>query len=170
MDCNYRQHPCEKKDDAESIVKKLIAADIIIYACPVHAFGMSHLMQIFLERIGVGYLRFNRPLINKVGGCIIVGRKYSLGNVHDQLVNNMLLNRMIIPGSGFPVLIHGDEQTKTITDIEEVVALDQMIFRAVEVTRSLTKNYPINSFPNERIMKERYLEISSGNITGKNKF
>ncbi|WP_413112919.1 flavodoxin family protein [Thaumasiovibrio sp. DFM-14] len=70
--CNYREHPCEKDDDMRYVIEAMISADIIIYASPVHAFGICHLMQIFLERAGVGYLRFNRPLANQVGGRVIV--------------------------------------------------------------------------------------------------
>jgi len=136
-ECNYRSYPCEKKDDIPDIIKSMINADIIIYACPVHAFGVCHLMQIFLERVGVGYLRFNRPLANKIGGCIIIGRKYHLGHAYDQIINNMLLNRMIVPGAGFPVLIHGNELTKDISDTEEKVALEQMSKRLVEMYKSI---------------------------------
>jgi multimeric flavodoxin WrbA len=135
--CNYRSVPCDINDDIPMIVDGLLAADIIVYACPVHAFGPSHLMQIFLERVGVGYLRFKRPLMNKVGGCVIVGRKYNLGNVHDQIINNMLLNRIIVPGAGFPVLIHGNEQTKSTSDAEELTSLYQLADRLVEVRRSI---------------------------------
>ncbi|MGR5502012.1 flavodoxin family protein [Vibrio sp. DNB22_10_4] len=150
--CNYRDHACEKDDDMKYVIETMVSADIIIYAAPVHAFGICYLMQIFLERAGVGYLRFNRPLANKVGGCVIVGRKYNLGSAHDQILNNMLLNRMIIPGSGFPVLVHGDETTKSIKSCEELVALEQMINRLIEMARSIDYTSLNNKVPNERIL------------------
>lgn len=152
--CNYRTSPCEKKDDIPAVINMMINSDIIIYASPVHAFGISHLMQIFLERAGVGYLRFNRPLVNKLGGCIIVGRKYHLGHAHDQIINNMLLNRMIIPGAGFPVLIHGDEDNKNILDTEEIVALEQMIYRLVEIHNSINFQKLQHERINERELKK----------------
>ena len=155
VSCNYREAPCEKDDDIKMIINQMVASNIIIYACPVHAFGIAHLMQNFLERAGVGYLRFNRPLANKVGGCIIVGRKYHLGHAHDQIVNNMLLNRMIIPGSGFPVLLHGDEKNKSISDTEEMVALEQMIARLVEVCSSIDSSSFNQNWDNERVLKEK---------------
>lgn len=155
ISCNYRKSPCEKQDGIPSVVDDMITANIIIYACPVHAFGISHLMQNFLERVGVGYLRFERPLANKIGGCIIVGRKYHLGHAHDQIVNNMLLNRMIIPGAGFPVLLHGVEKNKAISDIEELVALEQMIKRLVEVSNSLNMSALQHEWDNERVLKEK---------------
>ena len=137
------------------MIKDMLDADIIIYATPVHAFGMAHLMQIFLERAGVGYLRFDRPLANKLGGSIVTGRKYNLGQVNDQLINNMMLNRMIIPGSGFPVLLHGNEDDRTIDQTEEIVALEQMVKRLSEVYNILKKNKLPNKWENERTLKEK---------------
>jgi len=157
-DCNYRDTPCEKNDDVSHIVSSMISSDIIIFCCPVHAFGMSHLMQTFLERAGVGYLRFERPLVNKIGGIVVVGRKYSLGSVHDQMVNNMLLNRMIIPGAGFPVLIHGDEDARDIIEPEEFVALEQMVQRVIDVSLSFHTGSVIPKKENERILKDKYVK------------
>ena len=153
--CNYREKPCEKQDDMPLIIKDMLDSDIIIYAAPVHAFGMAHLMQIFLERAGVGYLRFERPLANKLGGCIVTGRKYNLGQVNDQFINNMMLNRMIIPGSGFPALLHGDEVDKSINQTEEIVALEQMVKRLSEVYNILKENVLPNERENERTLKEK---------------
>ena len=131
----------------------MVKSDIIIYATPVHAFGICHLMQIFLERAGVGYLRFKRPLANKIGGCIIVGGKYHLGHAHDQIMNNMLLNRMIVPGSGCPVLIHGNEDTKELDDVEEEIALEQMVNRLIKVHSSIDFKKLSQNWENERNLK-----------------
>lgn len=152
-DCNYRATPCEKHDAMQNVVDLMVSADILIYATPVHGFGTAHLMQIFIERIGVGYLRFTRPLQDKIGGIIVVGRKYHLGQVHDQIMNNLLLNRLIIPGAGFPVLIHGDEATRTITDVEECVALEQMLSRIVNVDAALDRSKLNTEKRNERELK-----------------
>lgn len=159
-DCNYRPTPCEKHDAMQHVVDMMVDADILIYATPVHGFGAAHLMQIFIERIGVGYLRFTRPLQDKVGGIIVVGRKYHLGQVHDQIMNNLLLNRLIMPGAGFPVLIHGDEATRSITDTEEYVALEQMLSRIVNVDAALDRSKLNTEKRNERelkILKEKHV-------------
>lgn len=54
-DCNYKSSQCEIKDDMPYIIEKLIQSDVLIYLVSVHAFGMAHPMQIFLER-GGGWL------------------------------------------------------------------------------------------------------------------
>ncbi|MEV1007870.1 flavodoxin family protein [Streptomyces sp. NPDC049881] len=133
-DCNSRTLPCEVRDDMPAIVEQMKQADGIVYAVPVHGFGLAHLMQIFVERAGVGFLRFDRPLANKVGGIIVTGRRYSDGSVHHQLVDNLLLNRMILVGSGFPALLRNATGTPGLHDTEGLDALERMIHRMVDMT------------------------------------
>ncbi|SCB91947.1 hypothetical protein [Gilliamella intestini] len=57
---------------------------------------------------------------------------------------------MIILGSGFPVLIHGDKETKNTADLEEIVALEQMIERLVEICKSFNYELLKNNYYNER--------------------
>ncbi|WP_440616047.1 flavodoxin family protein [Cysteiniphilum sp. 6C5] len=155
-DCNYRSSPCSLDDDVTSIVDYLVDSNIIIYVAPVHAFGMAHKMQIFLERAGVGYLRFNRPLADKLGGCVVVGRRYNLGNVHDQLLNNFLLNRMIVPGSGYPALVHGGESGGIWDDEEGVSAINQLMERlySLAISMNLQRTDELCLIQNERVAVE----------------
>lgn len=152
--CNNNTTNCSINDDMPKIINEMLWADAIIYITPVHGFGMAHLMQNFIERAGVGYLRFNRPLKNKIGGCIVVGRKYNLGNVHDQIINNFILNRMIIPGAGFPALFHSGNSGVLEDDLEGIVAIESMIDRVIEFA-GITKN--IKSIRNITIANEREL-------------
>lgn len=138
--CNERTSPCEHSDDMASIIRSMIGADGIIYGVPVHGFGMAHLMQIFIERAGVGYLRFKRPLANKVGGVIVVGRRYAHSQVHSQVVSNLLLNRMIVVGSGFPAALFAGAAGEIKYDSEGLTALYCMVNRMVEMTQ-IIKSY-----------------------------
>lgn len=133
--CNERTSPCEHSDDMTSIIHSMIDADGIIYGVPVHGFGMAHLMKIFIERAGVGYLRFKRPLANKVGGAIVVGRRYAHSQVHSQIVSNLLLNRMIVVGSGFPAVLFAGAAGEIKHDSEGLTALYCMVNRMVEMAR-----------------------------------
>lgn len=132
-DCNSLPYPCNVDDDVASVVRRMMQADGIIYAAPAHGFGTASKMQTFVERAGVGYLRFDRPLTNKVAGVIVTGRRYNLGAVHDQLVNNVLLNRMILVGSGFPVLFEELSGVRGQTRPEAVKALYSMLDRMVDM-------------------------------------
>lgn len=162
--CNDRTSPCEQSDDMRDIVTAMIRADGIIYGTPVHGFGMAHLMQIFIERAGVGYLRFRRPLANKVGGVVITGRRYAHGHVHSQIVSNLLLNRMIVVGSGFPAVLFAGGPGEIKHDSEGLAALHCMITRMIEMARVI-KCYSLLihgqglSFPEEN---ERSLLATTG--------
>lgn len=136
-DCNDRPIPCELRDDIPGVVAKMVAADGIIFAAPVHGFGTASLMQTFIERAGVGYLRFDRPLSNKVAGVISVARRYSAGEVWAQLTVNALLNRMIVVGSGFPAQVHALHRGDALKDEEGLTNVRRMVDRMLDVIELL---------------------------------
>ncbi|GAB2950819.1 MULTISPECIES: flavodoxin family protein [Streptomyces] len=137
-DCNVRLLPCAVDDDVAAIVQRMIAADGILYAAPVHGFGTAALMQSFIERAGVGHLRFTRPLANKVAGVIVTGRRYSHTEVYSHLVKNALLNRMILVGSGMPPIVYSDEVEQG--DTEGLDMVRSMLDRMVDMIRLLREH------------------------------
>ncbi|WP_036736656.1 flavodoxin family protein [Paenibacillus zanthoxyli] len=155
VDCNDRETPCELKDDMPYITDMMRKADGIIYAVPVQGFGMGHLMQIFIERSGVCYLRFERPLTNKVGGVIVTGRRYNHNHVYSQIVNNLLLNRMIIVGSGFPALLQGGKPSEVLGDIEGLDSVRRMVNRMIDMVKTI-KHYSL-------LTNQSYLTFNEGN-------
>lgn len=136
-DCNDRALRCALTDDVPAVVDEMIAADGIIFAAPVHGFGTSTLMQTFIERAGVGYLRFDRPLSNKVAGVIAVARRYNASNVWGQLLANVLLNRMIVVGSGFPAEIHALHRGDAAKDDEGMTNVSRMVDRMIDMIELL---------------------------------
>jgi multimeric flavodoxin WrbA len=127
-------------DDIPAVIDKMIAADGIIYAAPVHGFGTAALMQTFIERAGVGYLRFNRPLTNKVAGVITVARRYHAGQVWTQLTVNALLNRMIIVGSGFPADINALHKGDAAADDEGLTNVTRLVNRMIDMIEMLDRH------------------------------
>jgi multimeric flavodoxin WrbA len=132
-DCNDRVLPCAQTDDVPGAVARMVAADGIVFAAPVHGFGTASLMQTFIERAGVGYLRFDRPLSNKVAGVISVARRYSGGEVWAQLTVNALLNRMIVVGSGFPCEVQALHKGDAHKDDEGLTNVGRMVERMVDM-------------------------------------
>jgi len=128
-DCNTRESVCAIDDGVNGIVQQMCQADGILYGLPVHGFGAAGVMQQFIERAGVGFLRFNRPLANKVAGILVTGRRFSLEAVHTQMVYNVLLNRMILAGSGFPALLRGGAPGSALKDKEGMRALMSTVDR-----------------------------------------
>lgn len=168
-DCNSRSVPCELRDDMPGIVDQMKQADGIIYAVPVHGFGLAHLMQIFVERAGVGYLRFDRPLANKVAGIIVTGRRYSDSSVHNQLVDNVLLNRMILVGSGFPALLRNTSKEPGLNDAEGLDALERMVHRMIDMAELLKRQAAVTGEPvlpltdrNERVPHRHNSPLGTG--------
>lgn len=145
--CNNRPTKCSIDDDLEALISRMVKADGIIYATPVHGFGTASLMQVFIERAGVGHLRFARPLENKVAGAVVVGRRYSHMDVLSQLHHNILLNRMILVGSGFPVTLSTTEGRPALDDQEGVQALVSMITRMSEMIWLLQERSPSSLTP-----------------------
>ncbi|MFI9203872.1 flavodoxin family protein [Streptomyces sp. NPDC053048] len=139
-DCNDRPLPCAVADDIPGVVAKMIAADGIIFAAPVHGFGTASLMQTFIERAGVGYLRFDRPLSNKVAGIISVARRYSAGEVWAQLTVNALLNRMILVGSGFPATVHALHRGDAAKDEEGLTNVTRLVDRMTDMIELLAEH------------------------------
>ena len=124
-----RKGRCALEDDVGEIVERMIAADAILYVLPVHAFGTNSLMQTFLERAGVGYLRFKRPLEGRLAGIVVTGRRYSHEMVWAQIALNIMLNKMVLIGSGFPAVIKNDGKQlhDQILDEEGMSSLKGMI-------------------------------------------
>ncbi|GAA3500036.1 flavodoxin family protein [Streptomyces prasinosporus] len=139
-DCNDRTVVCSVGDDIPAVVDKMIAADGIVFAAPVHGFGTASLMQTFIERAGVGYLRFDRPLSNKVAGVISVARRYSAGEVWAQLTVNALLNRMILVGSGFPATVHALHRGDALEDFEGLKNVERLIDRMADMMTLLREH------------------------------
>ncbi|MFC7247019.1 flavodoxin family protein [Catellatospora aurea] len=135
--CNSRSDPCPVDDSVGEVVAAMIEADAVVFAAPVHGFGLSSLMQTFIERAGVGHLRFTRPLTNTIGAAIVVGRRYGHLDVHAQLLHNLLLNRFILVGSGFPVTIHSGGEQGILSDTEGMDALRSTVDRIIDVGTAL---------------------------------
>jgi len=125
--------PCGISDDMPNILADMQSADGIIYMPVMHAFGVNSKFQAFLERVGYGYLRpLDRPLVNKIAAVVVVGRRYGHTAVYSQIMLNVMLNKMIMAGSGFPALFMG-MLGGVSDDIEALEALEQTVDRMYEV-------------------------------------
>jgi len=138
--CNSRPDPCPVEDDVGAVVARMVASDAVFLAAPVHGFGLSSLMQTFIERAGVGHLRFERPLTNRLGAAVVVGRRYGHLDVHAQLLHNLLLNRFIVVGSGFPVIIHSGGEQGVLSDTEGMDALHRNVDRVIDIGTALAES------------------------------
>jgi multimeric flavodoxin WrbA len=120
---------CGLNDDVGIIVDKMTDADAILYLPVMHAYGVNSSFQAFLERVGYGFLRpRDRPLKDKLAAVAVVGRRYGHTAVFSQVVLNILLNKMVLVGSGFPATF----QSQLERDPEAEEALRETLDRLLE--------------------------------------
>lgn len=48
--CSLHKKPCPQKDDADGIIRKMLAADVIVMATPVYFYTMSAQMKTLIDR------------------------------------------------------------------------------------------------------------------------
>lgn len=58
--CGY-EGPCVQKDDVESIRKKILGADMLVFATPLYYYGMSAQLKILIDR----FCAFNSSIQRK---------------------------------------------------------------------------------------------------------
>ncbi|WP_437881464.1 flavodoxin family protein [Pseudomonas sp. LRF_L74] len=129
---------CAVPDDVQQLVARLDRADALLYVPVMHAYGLNSRFQAFLERVGYGFMRpRQRPLRDKLAAIAVVGRRYGHTAVFSQVVLNVLLNKMILVGSGFPPCF----QTQLAHDPEAEKALCETLDRLVEHHRRLNASW-----------------------------
>lgn len=129
---------CPVPDDVGQLVARLSHADALLYMPVMHAYGLNSRFQAFLERVGYGFMRpRHRPLRDKLAAIVVVGRRYGHTAVFSQVVLNILLNKMILIGSGFPACF----QSQLAHDPEAEQALRETLDRLAEHYRRLNNTW-----------------------------
>ncbi|KZL42398.1 FMN reductase [Pseudomonas syringae pv. syringae] len=141
---------CSLSDDVALIVDEMVKADAILYLPVMHAYGANSRFQAFLERVGYGFLRpRERPLRDKLAAVAVVGRRYGHTAVFGQVVLNVLLNKMVLVGSGFPATFN----SQLVQDPEAEQALRETLDRLVEHYQKLNER-PRHGSEHLRLLKQ----------------
>ena len=144
-DNHCSNYPCGINDDMKYIINQMSEADGIIYMPVMHAYGTNSRFQAFLERAGYGYFRpLGRPLEDKVASIVVIGRRYGHTSVYSQIVLNIMLNKMILAGSGFPVLFMG-MLGQASNDFEALEALEETLDRMLSISDRLKCARPVEA-------------------------
>jgi multimeric flavodoxin WrbA len=134
---------CLIDDDFHKLVPRILSADAVIYVPVVHAYGTCSRMQSFIERLGYGFMRpRGRPMKDKLAMVVVVGRRYSHESVYSQMVLNLLLNRCILVGSGFPANFRSEMGTPE-RDVEALNSMRDGIHRMFDLYQSLNEKHII---------------------------
>lgn len=147
---------CGLQDDVPEIVDAMVESDAILYLPVMHAYGMNSRFQAFMERVGYGFMRpRGRPLRDKLAAVAVVGRRYGHTSVFSQVMLNVLLNKMILVGSGFPAVF----QSQLVTDPEAERALKDTLDRLVEHYQRLNQ---YQRFQVRKIQLLEQIELQTG--------
>lgn len=134
------QNNCIINDDMVMLSERIVTADAVLYIPVVHAYGTCSRMQSFIERLGYGFMRpQGRPMQNKLAMVAVVGRRYSHESVFSQMILNLLLNRCIIVGSGFPPTFRSELDSPD-NDHEAWSSLKTSLIRTISFHQLLSQN------------------------------
>lgn len=124
---------CSIKDDMQEIYRKLFEADAIVLASPSYFGSVTAQMKMFMDRTWP--LR-NGRLKDKIGGSIVVGRRY----VENTLVtlNTFLLRHGIIIGHR-GVLGYAFEKGEITKDPESIKMAHELGERMLELIKNFER-------------------------------
>jgi multimeric flavodoxin WrbA len=108
---------CHFKDDFESVLAKMKEAEGIILATPVYYGAATPQIVSLISRF---YSARNKPLKNKVGGPIVVGRRAGHNFTFAQLMFFCMIQEMIVPGSTYWNVAFGRMKGEVAKDEEGV--------------------------------------------------
>ena len=132
---------CMIKDDMEKIFPLLINADAIVIVSPVYFNNVTAQLKAFMDRTWC----MRGKLKNKVGGAIVVGRRYG----HEMAVNAihsfMLKHEMILGMRGVVAIGYEEGDVKNDEEgLKDVKKLAKRVVELVEIMREWGKmGYPI---------------------------
>lgn len=96
---------CPIDDDLEKIINELVKSDAIIIGSPVYYGAVSAQMKAFIDRSGELLGSRAYPLKDKIGGALVVARRWGGVTTWTTLLLYVLEMRLIVPGAGWGVAI-----------------------------------------------------------------
>jgi multimeric flavodoxin WrbA len=101
----WKTKKCPIDDDLEKVVSELVTSDAILVGSPVYYGTVSAQMKAFIDRSGELLGSRGYPLKNKIGGVLVVARRWGGVTTWSTLLLYILEMRMIVPGAGWGVAI-----------------------------------------------------------------
>ncbi len=124
-----KQKMCVINDDMTNIIiPKLLGSDAIIIGSPVYFNNVSAHLKAFMDRTWC----IRGKLRNKIGGAVVVGRRYGLENVITS-INSFFLKHEMIPANRGVCGIAFDEN-EIMNDKEAIDSAKRLGMRMVELS------------------------------------
>jgi len=124
-----RDEKCIIEDEVNGWIQKMIEADGIIFASPVHFASIGATMKAFMDRAMYVGSANNSLYRHKVGAAVIAVRRAGGVPAFSQLNNYISYSEMLMPTSNYWNVIYGQKPGEAVKDEE-----------GVQVMRILGKN------------------------------
>jgi len=123
---------CSIDDDMARLIEpKLRSADAIVLGTPVYFNNVSAQLKAFMDRTWC----LRGDLANKIGGCVVVGRRYGAEGAVAAINAFFLKHRMIVADRGVSGIAYGRKEISE--DGEALDAADRLAERILELGRAL---------------------------------
>lgn len=132
---------CSIKDDMEKITPQLLNSHIIIFGSPVYFNNVSGQLKILMDRTWC----LKGKLKNKIGGAIVVGRKYGHQTAINAIHTFFLKHEIIIGTRAVSALgYHEGEALKDKESLNRIKKLTKRLIELAEIVNRQTINKPAN--------------------------
>ena len=135
--CRDKKIDCHIKDDLQPIFQKMLEADGIILATPVYVGSATAQTKALIDRVAYLSLAKDRPLENKVGAPIVVGRRAGQDFTFAQLLLFFFVTGMVIPGTTYWSIAFGRDKGEVIQDEEGINTVKNLGKKIAWLTKKL---------------------------------
>jgi len=115
----WKTRKCPIDDDLEVVLQELVRSDAMLIGSPVYYGTVSAQMKAFIDRSGELLGSRGYPLKDKVGGALVVARRWGGIATWTTLLLYVLEMRLIVPGAGWAVAF-ALEPNEVVNDKEGV--------------------------------------------------
>ena len=128
-----KTHECSIRDDMTKIVQKLLESHIVIIASPVYFNNVSTQVKVFMDRTWC----IRGKLKDKIGGGIVVGRRYGLELALVAIHTFMLKHEMILGHRGVSAIAY--EKGEVLKDEKAIKDTKELVKRLSELYLTMNK-------------------------------
>jgi multimeric flavodoxin WrbA len=120
---------CTIKDDMAIITERLLRSQVIVLGSPVFFNNVSGQMKVFMDRTWP----LRGSLKNKIGGALVVGRRYGLESATNAINSFFLKHDMIVANRGVTAIAFDIGDVKE--DEEAIGSTEELAIRIQELNK-----------------------------------
>ena len=110
---------CALDDKVNEFTALAESCDGFVFGSPVHMGGMSGSMKGFMDRVFYSVRRrADNPFVLKPAAAVVSARRAGTTSALDDLYKYLLYSQMLVPGSRYWAMVHGNEPEEVLRDEE----------------------------------------------------